>query len=239
MTRLSGHERPACFPLPLQFEPLVLRRYYKRVRLLSPFVQVTNGKEYVCEAGSVIDGASVPWPFDPFDFWGWAAVPHDDAYRTGKIPRKEADQNFLAGMLASKPSVEGHAVKRALLGAYHFVKCWGGYFAVRAFGWKHYNYREEQEKMNLRIEAVAASAKLLGVIGLVFAACAVACLAGCSATTKAGGTLPLNLGVTEAGVTVGFTGPLTGNEYQAAVPVNLDKLPLTIKRPAAAPQLEK
>jgi hypothetical protein len=75
-------------------------------------------------------------------------------------------------------------------------------------------------------------------LGVLFACLTAACLL-CGCTTTAGTTakLPLDLGVTEAGITVGVTGPLTGNKYEAAVPVNLDNLPVKVTRPA--PQVEK
>jgi hypothetical protein len=218
------HKRPDCFPLPLDGEWLELGRN-KRYRLNEPFAQVEGNICIWCESGFVTDFASVPKPFDPLDTWGWAAVPHDKAYKSGEIPRPVADSMFLVGMKRSGTPK---------------WKRWGGYLAVRLRGWKYYNYREEQDEVNGRIAAVKA-----GFVGLlIIAGCALFC-SGCTATkegsetgagARAGISLPFNLGFdAETGFKVGFTGPLTGNEYEAAIPVTMPNLPFTVKTPAPAP----
>lgn len=78
-------------------------------------------------------------------------------------------------------------------------------------------------------DKIGMSAVLLMLLAIV-----VGCgLCSCSATAGAGAKLPMNIGFdAETGVTIGVTGPLTGNEYQAAVPVRIPAgLPITVKRP--------
>lgn len=72
-----------------------------------------------------------------------------------------------------------------------------------------------------------------GVVGMTILGIACAMLlCGCSTTAGTTTKLPFEMGVGEAGVTLGFTGPLTGNRYEASVPVQVPAgLPISVKRP--------
>lgn len=100
----------------------------RRWRLKEDLVYITNaGDRFVVPAGFETDFASVPqvlWSIaPPMGKWGLAAVAHDFAYRTGILPRAEADRLFLDAM--------------ADLGV-RWITRWAMYLAVRAAGWTAY-----------------------------------------------------------------------------------------------------
>lgn len=87
-------------------------------------------------AGFVTDGASIPrflWrvlghPFEAATIG--AAVRHDYAYQTGRVPREQADAEFHDNLRADGVG----AVKAKLY-----------YFGVRMFGARHYNNKQKGE----------------------------------------------------------------------------------------------
>ena len=101
--------------------------------ILSP---LDDGRYVVCDdykevpAGCITDGASIPrflWrvidhPFQSDYIEVYVEPDHD--YEIGKIPRKEADQKMLNGLKAKGMG---------------YFKRYTIYWAVRLFGWTHWN----------------------------------------------------------------------------------------------------
>lgn len=85
------------------------------------------GRSFTVPAGFETDFASVPrffWRvFPPTGRYGKAAVLHDFLYRTGAVPRREADAIFFDAMKS--------------LGVF-FPTRWLMWLAVRVFGWTAY-----------------------------------------------------------------------------------------------------
>jgi hypothetical protein len=93
----------------------------KRWRLDADLVIGTT----VTPAGFVFDGVSAPWALqwwinDTGEFLP-AAIPHDYAYRTHCVTRREADDNFWAHALV-------HCGVRE-------TKAYAAWLGLRAFGW--------------------------------------------------------------------------------------------------------
>lgn len=102
----------------------------KHWTLTAPLVYVTQrGDTFEIPAGFQTDFASIPqalWSLvgDPGGPWAPAAVVHDFLYRSGIVPRAEADRTFREAM--------------ADLGGESAVKRWLMWGALRLAGWKAY-----------------------------------------------------------------------------------------------------
>lgn len=72
------------------------------------------------------------------DYYLPAAWLHDYLYRTGKVPRKLADELFYVS-LREIARMEDNVLAR-LLGA---AIAYSNYYGVRAFGWLHYKDKKE------------------------------------------------------------------------------------------------